>query len=137
MREQARFPRSILGQGFPEGFVAGMVEEESSIPGIIEALRSRGLEGDVRVLPGARAAEIDATHHPSLASAEPCRGEVEASQELLAAAFLGDVLLGLAAGSEERAQEIAEVLAREGVRCVFHFGQTSVTVPRERVGSAV
>jgi len=130
--EQSRFPRSILDHGFPEGFVAGMVEVPASVPRVIEALEGAGLSrDDVRVLPGGSALEIDASHHPSLATAPARPGERAASEEFVAGALLGDVLVGVRARSDDRARRVARVLWEEGVRCVYHFDRRTVHPPQE------
>lgn len=138
MAEQSRFPRSLLGRGFPEGFVAGMVGEPSAAPGVLEALARAGFGGDdVRVLPGEWALEIDASDHPSLASEPQVPGEHDASEEFLSGALLGDVLVGVRTRSQERVRVAARILLDEGVGCVHHFGPGSVQHPQELAGSAV
>lgn len=132
MSEQTRFPRSILGRTFPQGFVAGLIESPSEGVRILDALSRSGLaREDVRVLPGQWALEIDASSHPSLAVAPSAPGEAAVSQEFLAGALLGDLLVGIRARSDADAQVVAGVLVKEGVGCVRHFGTWFVRGPQE------
>lgn len=136
MTQQGRFPRSILGSGFREGFVAGLVEDVSSVPNVLGALARGGFVGeDVRVFAGETALQIDASHHPSLASAPCSPGEADASQEFIAGALLGDVLVGVRAGSEAPANDAARILIGEGVDCVHQFVAGVVRRPQELAGS--
>lgn len=136
MEEQSPFPRSILGGGQAEGFVAGLVEDRRAVPQVLDALRRAGIGlGDVHVLPGETALEIDASHHPSLASAPCAPGEHEVSQEFIAGTLLGDVLLGVRAPSETEAGTVARVLIDEGVSSVYRFSAGSVRPPLELVGA--
>lgn len=137
MSEQSRFPRSVLGRVFPEGFVAGLMESSSQAGRVLEALSRAGIErGDVRVLPGLWALEIDASSHPSLAVAPVAPGEAAVSQEFLAGALLGDVLVGIRAWSDVGFQAVAGVLVQEGVGCVRHFGTGFVRTPQELAGTS-
>lgn len=124
MSEQSRFPRSILGRMFPEGFVAALMESSTEAIRALDALsHTRLAREDVIIMPGQRALEIDASHHPSLELGPPLRGEeAVTSQEFLAGALLGDVLIGIRAGSEVTALAVTEVLTAEGARPVHAFG---------------
>ena len=130
MMEKSRFPRSILGRSFPEGFVAGVVEERSAVPAY--ALLRAGIPPqDIRVVPGTLALEIDASGHPSLAHLPCAAGEEAASQEFLAAALLGDAIVGVRADSDALARTLARILEEEGVGCMHLFGPESVRRPQE------
>jgi hypothetical protein len=137
MEAQSRFPRSILGKVFPDGFVAVMVEEPSTVSHVLVALARIGVgEGDVRVVPGGRALEIDGSHHPSLDASVPVSGEDEVSGIFVAGALLGDVLVGIRAPSSADAGEIVQVLLEERTRCPWRFEGGSIVEMREPVGSA-
>lgn len=127
MGEKSLFPRSIFGRVFAEGFVAALMESPVQAARTLEALEETGLRGmDVRVLPGELALEIDASHHPSLAMAASAAGEALVSEEFVAGALLGDVLVGVRASSETSARAAWEILATEGATVVRHFGPGSV-----------
>ena len=137
MGGENRFPRSILGRAFPEGFVAVMVEEPSAVARLRRALAPVGSDrDDVRVVPGALALEVDASHHPSLATTPGAPEEDAVSEEFVAGALLGDLLVGIRAGSSARAREIARVLLHEGVRNPWYFEDRSVRRLGEPAGSA-
>jgi len=135
--EHSRFPRSILGQVFAEGFVAGLMEEQSALPDLLETLAREGISAeDVRVLPGEWALRMDTSHHPSLATEPPAAGEDEASQYFMAGALLGDVLVGVRAGSDQKVSELSSVLEAAGITRLYRFGQTAVRRSPELAGSA-
>lgn len=138
MEEHDRFPRSILGREFPKGFVGGMVEDRSALPRVLGGLGEAGVrEGEVRVLPGERALEVDASSIAMRATVARPPGEAAASAVFLAGALLGDVLIGVEAASEDRARAVARVLLEEGVSLIHHFGPASVRPLEEPAGSAV
>lgn len=123
MSEKSLFPRSIFGRVFAEGFVAALMESPVQAARTMEALEGTGLPGmDVRALPGELALEIDASHHPSLAMAASAAGEAAVSEEYIAGALLGDVLVGVRAPSRTSARVASEILAAEGATVVRHFG---------------
>ena len=123
MTEQSRFPRSIFGRGFPEGFIAGLLEDPDAVPRVLASLREAGTaESDVRVIPGEHALRIDTSHHPSLATWPCTAGEAEVSERFVAGAMLGDLVVAIRAGSERHAIEVADVLVGSGVHYVHRFG---------------